>query len=400
TGEAWQELALHFVPLSIFASLAGNELIRARGAGLPPDTEWREDCARPLVEAGSGQKQVRASHQRAGVSFSAEKAHLMQLGVERVGADVDGVIWRVAVPVPTAAHCLAPAQRTQLPWRVAMAALGKLVIGELLLLVALLPASATPLRRALVDGMAAAAGASELGGGARASVSLREDVASALQARAGVADQLGIGARPLYMVEDPAQPKKTANTRVPSLAVAKVFSALFIGRFDGIGSPAVAFSRLPMRIVARVAAETDPKARRAVGLFWPGAIDWGDVARVEAPMAQELFVAVSEHVDLCVAAAGSPARISSLNVGGRGFFTKRNESPLFRAVSRALGLLRAVHGSKLPCFVEGAAGMSAAASLLGGARDELVGEGAPFTGVSWEGEGCEWPGRPGNLPAP
>ncbi|CAK0902497.1 unnamed protein product, partial [Prorocentrum cordatum] len=86
--------------------------------------EWCRDCARALVEAGSGQDagwwqgyiddfeevlacklagvpsdlqlQVRASYERASASFSAEKARCRQLRVKRMGADVDGVGGRLA----------------------------------------------------------------------------------------------------------------------------------------------------------------------------------------------------------------------------------------------------------------------------------------------------------------
>ncbi|CAK0898088.1 unnamed protein product, partial [Prorocentrum cordatum] len=479
------------------------------GAGLPSDGEWRKDCARPLVEAGSGQDaglwqvyiddfdapeiveevlarklagapsdlqlQVRASYEKASVSFSAEKAHCRQLRVERMGADVDGVSGRLAVPaakaLATAGLCLAAVQRRLVPWRVAMAALGKLVrafefrrplfgvlnsvwtlaassaqgayldaemVEELLMGVMVLPLAASSLR-ARIDGMVTSSDASEMGGGVCTSAGLREDVAAALQVPRTVPDQLGIGARLLNMPEDPARPWAAANPRVPARAVRRVLSVLLIGLFDGIGGLAVAFSRLPVRIAAFVAAETDAKARRVVRLRWPGVIDWGDVTRVGSETVRDLFEAFGGLVDLVVVAAGSPCQdLSRLNVGGRGLSGRK--SSLFHEVPRILALLAAVFKDRLVWFVENVASMSdanvelilealqvrptlvcssvfvpcrrprlfwtswgvtASAPLRltdRGVYDELVGPGVPLMDLAWEDEGCSWPGRPRCFP--
>ncbi|CAK0832382.1 unnamed protein product, partial [Prorocentrum cordatum] len=463
------------------------------GAGLPSDGEWRKDCARPLVEAGSGQdagwwqvyiddfdapeivEEVRASYERASVSFSAEKAHCRQLRVERMGADVDGVSGRLAVPaakaLATAGLCLAAVQRRLVPWRVAMAALGKLVrafefrrplfgvlnsvwtlaassaqgayldaemVEELLMGVMVLPLAASSLR-ARIDGVVTSSDASEMGGGVCTSAGLREDVAAALQVPRTVPDQLGIGARLLNMPEDPARPWAAANPRVPARAVRRVLSVLLIGLFDGIGGLAVAFSRLPVRIAAFVAAETDAKARRVVRLRWPGVIDWGDVARVGSETVRDLFEAFGGLVDLVVVAAGSPCQdLSRLNVGGRGLSGRK--SSLFHEVPRILALLAAVFKDRLVWFVENVASMSDAnVELISealqvrptlvcssvfvpcrrprlfwtswgvtasaplrltdrGVYDELVGPGVPLMDLAWEDEGCSWPGRPRCFP--
>ncbi|CAK0822340.1 unnamed protein product [Prorocentrum cordatum] len=475
------------------------------GVGPPSDGEWRKDCARPLVEAGSGQDagwwqvyiddfdapeiveevlarklagapsdlqlQVRASYEKASVSFSAEKAHCRQLRVERMGADVDGVSGRLAVPAAkapaTAGLCLAAVQRRLVPWRVAMAALGKLVrafefrrplfgilnsvwrlaassaqgayldaemVEELLMGVMVLPLAASSLR-ARIDGMVTSSDASEMGGGVCTSAGLREDVAAALQVPRTVPDQLGIGARLLNMPEDPARPWAAANPRVPARAVRRVLSVLLIGLFDGIGGLAVAFSRLPVRIAAFVAAETDAKARRVVRLRWIGVIDWGDVARVGSETVRDLFEAFGGLVDLVVVAAGSPCQdLSRLNVGGRGLSGRK--SSLFHEVPRILALLAAVFKDRLVWFVENVASMSDAnVELISealqvrptlvcssvfvpcrrprlfwtswgvtasaplrltdrGVYDELVGPGVPLMDLAWEDEGCSWPGRP------
>ncbi|CAK0793322.1 unnamed protein product, partial [Prorocentrum cordatum] len=479
------------------------------GAGLPSDGEWRKDCARPLVEAGSGQDagwwqvyiddfdapeiveevlarklvgttsdlqlQVRASYERASVSFSAEKARCRQLRVERMGADVDGVSGRLAVPsakaLATAGLCLAAVQRRLVSWRVAMAALGKLVrafefrrplfgilssvwtlaassaqgayldaemVEELLMGVMVLPLAASSLR-ARIDGMVTSSDASEMGGGVCTSAGLREDVAAALQVPRTVPDQLGIGARLLNMPEDPARPLAAANPRVPARAVRRVLSVLLIGLFDGIGGLAVAFSRLPVRIAAFVAAETDAKARRVVRLRWPGVIDWGDVTRVGSEAVRDLFEAFGGLVDLVVVAAGSPCQdLSRLNVGGRGLSGRK--SSLFHEVPRILALLAAVFKDRLVWFVENVASMSDAnVELISealqvrptlvcssvfvpcrrprlfwtswgitasaplrltdrGVYDELVGPGVPLMDPAWEDEGFSWPGRPRCFP--
>ncbi|CAK0822222.1 unnamed protein product, partial [Prorocentrum cordatum] len=464
------------------------------GAGLPPDGERRKDCARPLVEAGSGQDagwwqvyiddfdapeiveevlarklvgapsdlqmQVRASYERASASFSAEKAHCRQLRVERMGADVDGVSGRLAVPaskaLTTAGLCLAAVQRRLVPWRVAMAALGELarafefrrplfgvlnsvwtlaassaqeayldaeMVEELLMGVMVLPLAASSLR-ARVDGMVTSSDASEMGGGVCTSAGLREDVAAALQVPRTVPDQLGIGARLLNMPEDPARPWAAANPRVPARAVRRVLSVLVIGLFDGIGGLAVAFSRLPFRIAAYVAAETDAEARRVVRLRWLGVIDWGDVTRVGSETVRDLFEAFGGLVDLVAVAAGSPCQ----DLG--------RKSSLFYEVPRILALLAAVFRDRLVWFVENVASMSdvnvelisealqvrptlvcssvfvpccrprlfwtswgatASAPLRltdRGVYNELVGPGVPLMDLAWEGEGCSGPGRP------
>ncbi|CAK0805394.1 unnamed protein product, partial [Prorocentrum cordatum] len=435
-----------------------------------------EVLARKLAGAPSDlQLQVRASYERASVSFSAEKAHCRQLRVERMGADVDGVSGRLAVPaakaLATAGLCLAAVQRRLAPWRVAMAALGKLarafefrrplfgilnsvwrlaassaqgayldaeMVEELLMGVMVLPLAASSLR-ARIDGMVTSSDASEMGGGVCTSAGLREDVAAALQVPRTVPDQLGIGARLLNMPEGPARPWAAANPRVPARAVRRVLSVLLIGLFDGIGGLAVAFSRLPVRIAAFVAAETDAKARRVVRLRWPGVIDWGDVTRVGSETVRDLFEAFGGLVDLVVVAAGSPCQdLSRLNVGGRGLSGRK--SSLFHEVPRILALLAAVFKDRLVWFVENVASMSDAnVELISealqvrptlvcssvfvpcrrprlfwtswgvtasaplrltdrGVYDELVGPGVPLMDLAWEDEGCSWPGRPRCFP--
>ncbi|CAK0879680.1 unnamed protein product, partial [Prorocentrum cordatum] len=476
------------------------------GAGLPLDGEWRRDWARPLVEAGSGQDagwwqgyiddfdapeiveevlacklvgapsdlqlQVRASCERASASFSAEKARCRQLKVKRMGADVDGVGGRLAVPaskaLATAGLCLAAVPRRLVPWRVAMAALGMLarvlefrrpllgvphsvwalaassaqeayldaeMVEDLLMGVMVLPLAASSLR-ARIDGVVTSSDALEMGGGVCTSAGLREDVAAALQVPRTVPDQLGIGARLLVMAEDPARPWAAANPRVPARAVRRVLSVLLICLFDGIGGLAVAFSRLPFRIAACVAAETDAKARRVVRLRWPGVIGWGDVTRVGSETVRDLFEGFGGLVEPVAVAAGSPChRLSRLDVGGRGLSGR--ESLLSHEVPRILALLAAVFRDKLVWVVENMASMSsvnvelisealqvrptlACSSVFvpcrrprlfwtswgvtssaplrltdRGVYDELVGPGVPLMDFAWEDEGGSWPGRPG-----
>ncbi|CAK0901953.1 unnamed protein product [Prorocentrum cordatum] len=439
------------------------------GAGLPLDGEWRRDWARPLVEAGSGQDagwwqgyiddfdapeiveevlacklvgapsdlqlQVRASCERASASFSAEKAHCRQLKVKRMGADVDGVGGRLAVPaskaLATAGLCLAAVPRRLVPRRVAMAALGML-------------ARVLEFRRPLLGvphsvWALAASSAQEAYLDAEMVEDLLMgvmDVAAALQVPRTVPDQLGIGARLLDMAEDPARPWAAANPRVPARAVRRVLSVLLICLFDGIGGLAVAFSRLPFRIAACVAAETDAEARRVVRLRWPGVIGWGDVTRVGSETVRDLFEGFGGLVEPVAVAAGSPChRLSRLDVGGRGLSGR--ESLLSHEVPRILALLAAVFRDKLVWVVENMASMSsvnvelisealhvrptlACSSVFvpcrrprlfwtswgvtssaplrltdRGVYDELVGPGVPLMDLAWEDEGGSWPGRPG-----
>ncbi|CAK0795636.1 unnamed protein product, partial [Prorocentrum cordatum] len=431
-----------------------------------------EVLACKLVGAPSDlQLQVRASCERASASFSAEKAHCRQLSVKRMGADVDGVGGRLAVPaskaLATAGLCLAAVPRRLVPRRVAMAALGMLarvlefrrplfgvphsvwalaapsaqeayldaeMVEDLLMGVMVLPLAASSLR-ARIDGVVTSSDALEMGGGVCTSAGLREDVAAALQVPRTVPDQLGIGARLLDMAEDPARPRAAANPRVPARAVRRVLSVLLICLFDGIGGLAVAFSRLPFRIAACVAAETGAKARRVVRLRWPGVIGWGDVTRVGSETMRDLFEGFGGLVDPVAVAAGSPCHhLSRLDVGGRGLSGRG--SSLSHEVPRVLALLAAVFRGKLVWFVENMASMSnvnvelisealqvrptlvcssvfvpcrrprlfwtswgvtSSAPLRltdRGVYDELVGPGVPLMGLAWEDEGGSWPGRP------
>ena len=81
----------------------------------------------------------------------------------------------------------------------------------------------------------------------------------------------------------------------------------------------MAIPRFPVRVVGCVAAETDAASRRVVRLRWPGAIDWGDVARISAEVVSELRGVYFDEIELCVVAAGSPCQdFARLNASGAG----------------------------------------------------------------------------------
>ncbi|CAK0868119.1 unnamed protein product [Prorocentrum cordatum] len=401
-------------------------LLPPRGAGLLPELELRKDEARLIVELGSGreagwwqaciddvdapeivdeararqfvgteavcQQRVRERHRRACAAYSAEKAHLRETRVERMGADVDGAGGRLAAPGPmvlsTAAFCPATLSQERVPWRVCMMALGKLaralefrrplfgllnsawplstarstvrynaeMVEELSLGLMLLPTAATSLR-AGIKGMVTVSGASEFGGGVCASTSLRGEAAPAFKSMSQVADHLGVGARLLNMPVDPRCPWTVSIPGVPRAVVLKVLNVLVVGLFDGVGGLAASLSMLPVRIVADVTAETDAKARQVVRLCWPaGAIDWGDVARVGENLVQDLFDAFSETVGACVAGAGSPCQdLSRLNSSGGGLHGR--ESSLFYEVPRVFRLLQQAFGRRFYSLLE-VAGMT------------------------------------------
>ncbi|CAK0868624.1 unnamed protein product, partial [Prorocentrum cordatum] len=460
-----------------------------RGAGLPPGLEWRkvyvddfdapeiadEVRARQLVGTEADcQQRVRESYERAGAACAAGEAHLRETRVERMGSDVDGLSGRLAAPRPqvlsTAALCLATLSQERVPRRVCMMVLGKLVrafefrrplfgllnsawslstarstvrcnaemVEELLLGLMLLPAAATSLR-ARVEGMVTVSDASEFGGGVCASTSLRGEAASAFKSVGQFADHLGVGARLLNVPVELRCPWPVSSPRVPRAVVLKVLNVLVVGLFDGIGGLSVSLSRLPVRIVAYVAAETDAKARRVVRLRWSGAIDWGDVARVDENLVQDLLDTFSETVGVCVAGAGSPCQeLSRLNASGGGLHGRKGS--LFYEVPRIFRLLQQALGRRFYSLLENVANMTdenvkAMSSSMGvkpyficssvmvpcrrprffwrswqfqvtpplrlvdrGYYIEVVTDNGPLLDIEWEDQGFRWAGRP--LPFP
>ncbi|CAK0851911.1 unnamed protein product [Prorocentrum cordatum] len=433
------------------------------GAGLPPQAERRKDAPRPVAAAAEEgdparwqvyiddfdapeiveEVRARASSDRAGVAYSAEKAHCRQLRVERMGADAGGESGCLAAPLAKSleaiALCLASFRLEAVPWRLAMAILGRYarlsefrgplfsvlnevwrlssqrgsarfsaaMVEELLAAMLVMPMAATSLR-AKIEGMAAVSDAPEFGGGARASVGPRAEAEASLGGAPTLDEQMHLGARLLQLPAEPFEPWAVANPLTPRAAVLRAPKVLLVGLFDGIGGLAMAFSRLPVRAMGFVAAETGAKARRAARLRWPGAIDWGDAARVTAAVVNELRGAYCDEVDLCAAAAGSPcqdlARLSAPGAGLRGA-----KSGFFYEVPRLLELLKAALGHKLKWFVENVAstlcwlswGPHVAALLAavarGGLREVRAPRG-PLCELAWQGEGARWLGAPGLFP--
>ncbi|CAK0823374.1 unnamed protein product [Prorocentrum cordatum] len=401
----------------------GNALIEpivgeaAMLAGSTSWAEWRKGAPRPVAataeERGAAWRQVyiddfdapeiveevrarrligllaemqvraRASYDRAGVAYSAEKARCRQLRVEGVGADVDGESGRLAAPLAKSleaiALCLASFRLEAVPWRLAMTILGRFVglfefrrpffsvlgeaamLEELLAAMLVMPMAATSLL-AKIEGMAAVSGASESGGGARASVGLRAEAEASLCSASTLDEQMHLGARVLQLPAEPSEPWAVTNPLVPRAVVLRAPKVLLVGLFDGIGGSEVAFLRLPVRAVGYVAAGADAEARRVARLRRPGAIDCGDVARVTAAVVNELRGAYCDEVGIFAAAAGSPCLyLARLNASGAGL--RGAKSSLFYDAPRLLVLLRAAFGHGLKWFVENFA------SMTGGAPD-------------------------------
>ncbi|CAK0829305.1 unnamed protein product [Prorocentrum cordatum] len=366
------------------------------GAGLPPQAEWRKDAPRPAVAAteegdpawwqvyiddfdapeiveevrawrlvgslAEMRVRARASYDRAGVAYPAEKAHCRQLRVERMGADVDGESGRLAAPMAKSLEAialrLASFRLEAVPWRPAMTILGRFarlfefrrplfsvlnevwrlsslrgsarlssaMVEELLTAMLVMPMAATSLR-AKIEGTATVSDAPEFGGGARASAGPRAEAEASLDGAPTLDEQMHLGARLLQLLAEPSEPWTVANSFILRAAVLR-------------------------------APKTDAKARRVARLRWPGAIDWGDVARVAAAVVNELRDAYCDEVDLCAAAAGSPcqdpARQNASGAGLRGA-----KSGLFCEVPRLLELLKAAFGHKPEWFVENVATMTA-----------------------------------------
>ncbi|CAK0851426.1 unnamed protein product [Prorocentrum cordatum] len=416
------------------------------GAGLPPQAERRKDAprrvaaaaqegdsarwqvyiddidAREIVEEVRARRLIgslakmqiraRASYDRAGVAYSAEKAHCRHLRVERMGADVDGESGRPAAPLAKSleaiALCLASFRLEAVPRRLAMTILGRFVklcefqrplvslLSEVCgltsqrgnarfsaamleeLLAATMPMAATSLR-AKIEGMATVSDASEFGGGWRASAGLRAEPEASLSSAPTLDEQMHLGARLLQLA-----------------------AVLLVGLFDGIGGLAAAFSRLPARATGCVTAETDAEARRVVRLRWPGAIDWGDATRAAAAVVNELRDAYCDEVDLCAAAAGSPcqdlARLKASGAGLRGAM-----SGLFYEVPRLLEPIRAAFGHKLKWLHWMSWEPHVAAPLTGVARDgfcevDVRAPRGPLCELAWQDEGARWLGAPGLFP--
>ncbi|CAK0899459.1 unnamed protein product, partial [Prorocentrum cordatum] len=424
------------------------------GAGLPPQAERRKDAPRPVAAAAEEgdsarwqiytddfdapeiveevrarrricslaemQVRARASYDRAGVAYSAEKAHCRQLRVERMGVDVDGEPGRLAAPLAKSleaiALCLASFRLEAVPWRLTMTIFGRFarlfefrrpllsvlnevwrlssqrgnarfsaaMVGELLTAMLVMTMAATSLR-AKIEGMAAVSDASEFGGGARAPMGLRAEVEASLGSAPTLDEQMHLGARLLQLPAEPTEPWT---------------------------------------------------ARRVVRLRWPGANDWGDATRVTATVVNELRGAYCDEVDLSAAAAGSPCQdLARLNASGAGL---RGAKPgLFYEAPLFLELLKAALGHMLKWFVENVASTTAdnwaeisraraflacssvlvpcqrpslrwmswgphvAAPLAvvarGGFREVRAPRG-PLCELAWQDEGARWLGAPGLFP--
>ncbi|CAK0855217.1 unnamed protein product, partial [Prorocentrum cordatum] len=437
------------------------------GAGLPPQAEWRKDAPRPVAAAAeegdsawwqvyiddfdvpeiveeararrligllAEQVRARASYDRAGAANSAAKAHCRQLRVERMGptSTASPAAWPpLAKSLEAIALCLAPFRLEAVPWRLAMTTLGRF-------------AGLFEFRRPLFSVLSEVWRLSSQRGNARFSAAMVEELltaklvlpmaAASLRAKIeGVAtvsasldgaptldEQMHLGTRLLQLPAEPSEPWAVANPLIPRAAVLRAPKVLLVGLFNGVGGLAVAFLRLPARTMGYVAAETDAEARRVARLRWPGAIDWGDVARVAA-VVNELRGACCDEVDLCAAAAGSPcqdlARLSASSAGLRGA-----KSGLFYEVPRLLELLKAAFRHQLKWFVENVAPVlhssvlvpcrrprlcwmswepRVAAPLAVAMRDgfrEVRAPRGPLCELAWQDEGARWLGAPGLFP--
>ncbi|CAK0797071.1 unnamed protein product, partial [Prorocentrum cordatum] len=441
-----------------------------RGAGLPPELEWQKCEARPIVELSSGceagwwqvyiddfdapeivdeararqlggteadcQQRVRESYRCAGVAYSAEKAHLRETRVDRMGADVDGVRGRLAAPGPkalsTAALCLATLSQERAPWRVCMIVFGELerafefgrplsgllnsawpmstarstvqynaeMVEEFFSGLMLLPTAATSLR-ARIEGMVTVSDASEFGGGVCAFTSLRGEATLALKSVSQVADHLGAGTWLLSMPVDPRCPWTVSNPRIPKAVVLKVLNVLVGGLFDVIGGLAVLLWKLPVRIFAYVAAETDAKAGLVIQLRWPGAFDWGGVARGGESLVQDLFAAFSETVDAGAAGTGGPCQdLSRLGASGGGLHGHR--SSLFYEVPWIFWLVRLAFGRRFYSLLENVARMTDENVKVApplrlvdkGRYIEVMADNGLLLDIEWEDQKFRWAKRP------
>ena len=349
------------------------------------DFDCPEIVPREMVSQLKGTISLKHSKQRAaydkfGVQISKDKAHVREVRVERMGAEIDGQGGWLGVPITKKLECgyfvMWALQRKLCRQKVLMMILGRLTrafefrrplmsilnrawpkhkavvcrplsqrtILELIAAIGVLPMAVSNLFTP-VSGLVTCSDASEQGGGLCASAGLTPEGLMTLRS----------------LEEKGPDREKVSFTPAGSCSIDRTKSGprvLVISLFDGIGAMMVALARLDCQIVGYVSCEVDKACKRLTRTRWPGVLELGDVTKVDANLMEHLVASVGYKVDLILVGAGSPCQdLSGLNAAGRGLEGER--SRLFFEVPRIIGLVKSHFEVPVEYFVENVASMTA-----------------------------------------
>ena len=320
------------------------------------------------------QQRQRDAYKHVGIQTSEDKAVSRSPIVERMGAQVDGIVGTVRVPIEkvftACVMCLFLHSCPLVHLRCLQAALGRLIrifefrrplfgtlnniwkFGqakmvhpftdrqrtELLVALCLVPLAYADIR-APVCGMVTASDASAKGGGSCVSSGLTplglQELETAL-----AQEPSSITKKSSYVDTHLLDPcTENIQPILRQLSCAPCCRVLVVGLFDGIAGLLCAVSRLPITVVGFASSEIDPRAKKLVRKRWPGVIELGDVTKVDHDTVESLARTYSSLVDFVLVGAGSPCQdLSSLLYDRQGLEGSR--SKLFFEVPRIIELLR------------------------------------------------------------
>ena len=321
----------------------------------------------------------RDAYQKAGVCVSEEKAHLREVKVERMGAEIDGIGGWLGVPLQKKLEVgyfvLWALQEERCRQKVLMMILGRLTrcfefrrplmsilnrswpkskhlvsrplsqraILELIRSICVLPMAVANLFTP-VSGLVSCSDASEKGGGLCVSAGLSEKGLGVLKA---MDDERNVREATCF------QPAGSCDVRSGS----KGPRVLVISLFDGVGAMMVALSRLDCVVVGYASCEIDRRCKRLTRTRWPGIIELGDIRKVSDKTMELLSASVGYKLDLVIIGAGSPCQdLSGLNATGKGLAGEK--SRLFYEVPRVINLARRHFRVPVEAFVENVASMT------------------------------------------
>lgn len=315
----------------------------------------------------------RDAYSQVGVKIAANKAHVREPKVERMGAMIDGVEGWLSVSNQKKLECgyfvFWAMRRKLVTQKVVMMILGRLArcfefrrplmsllnhswprlprrvarpLGlkcwlELIHSICILPMAATNLFTP-VSGLVTCSDASEYGGG--------------LCATAGLSD---FGESTLLKMDRQGHDRETVQFQ-PSgscqiSSKARGPRILVVSLFDGVGAVMAALVRLPCQVVAYAACEIDRACKRLVRTRWPGVIELGDICKVTELTILHLKEAVGYKIDLVLVSAGSPCQdLSQLNAGRKGLAGMK--ARLFFEVPRVIKMLKDTFDVPVESFVE------------------------------------------------
>ena len=324
-------------------------------------------CAQVFVGSDSAEAlhmdQVYAAND---IPTSERKATRRSLDVSRMGARVDGAAGRISNAPPRGllllgllAHCLG---LPELPPHALLVLLGKFVremefrrplysifqcvwtharvhakylnmgmVNELLHAAASLALCSTDLR-ARIDGLPLCSDASETGGGWCQAVGLAEHAGDFLK----VAQTPSLlGCRPGSLGDELTLAETVAGA-ARGMGAARA-AVLTVGLCDGIAGLPVAVHRLGARLAGHLTSETDPAARRVVRIRWPGAVDLGDLAKIDQRTVDAVARVYSDAANIVV--IGAPA-------------SSRDLSEAVQRVSLVVAMFRKAFSIPVAWFVE------------------------------------------------